>query len=356
MKKLSLKYLHHRKRGKAHEWRYRRKVGGKYHEVTLTEVHGLNSDDHEKEIRTAWAYAHSAFEETRKGEKPVRKGTLAWLINDYKKNSSHWREGLSAGSKKSHSSIYDRITKKVGDKQFSLFTHEWFQLALNRKGERNGWFGAINDRKALSNVFKYAVRCGYLKENPLDGVQLMKPKTASLNERTAKAEDISKYRSHWPLGTKERLILELAIGTGAARTDLSRLGASNLIATNEWETGYVIHYRRQKSKETAFIPLSYELKDLLSDIWAQDVFILTEFGKPFTPAGLGNKFAEAAKAAGAKLTIHSLRHRFATNIANDGGHSYTIAARMGHSKPTQSAHYTKDYDRKTSALGVTKGL
>lgn len=71
------------------------------------------------------------------------------------------------------------------------------------------------------------------------------------------------------------LIFDLGLYTGAARSDLAKLGRKNI-------TGDLLIYERQKSKVKARVPLTAELRaviDRTPDIAPS--FILTEQGKPF---------------------------------------------------------------------------
>lgn len=44
----------------------------------------------------------------------------------------------------------------------------------------------------------------------------------------ADAEDIAAFQKRWPVATRERLIFEMGLYTGAARTDLAKLGRKNI--------------------------------------------------------------------------------------------------------------------------------
>ena len=52
-------------------------------------------------------------------------------------------------------------------------------------------------------------------------------------------------------------------------------------------------------------------------------FLLTEYGKPFTPAGLGNAFRGYGNAAGLpdRCGMHGLRKAGACELAENGGTS-----------------------------------
>ena len=44
----------------------------------------------------------------------------------------------------------------------------------------------------------------------------------------ADAEDIAAFQKRWPIDTRERLIFDLGLYTGAERSDLAKLGRKNI--------------------------------------------------------------------------------------------------------------------------------
>ena len=98
--------------------------------------------------------------------------------------------------------------------------------------------GAVNEYKALKPVFEHLRRLGFIRKNPLVGIELDKPKIQGFP--VADAEDIAAFQERWPVGTRERLIFDLGLYTGAARTDLAKLGRKNI-------KGDLLVYERQKS-------------------------------------------------------------------------------------------------------------
>ena len=66
-------------------------------------------------------------------------------------------------------------------------------------------------------------------------------------------------------------------------------------------------------------------------------------GKPMTTRQLSRLFHEAAEAAGIKkaVTLHALRHSFATHLLERGTDIRIIQALLGHAKLETTARYTR---------------
>ena len=69
----------------------------------------------------------------------------------------------------------------------------------------------------------------------------------------------------------------------------------------------------------------------------------TQSGKPLSTRQLNRLFHEAADAAGIKkgVTLHALRHSFATHLLERGTDIRIIQALLGHDKLDTTARYTR---------------
>src|SRR5215471_3341101 len=63
-----------------------------------------------------------------------------------------------------------------------------------------------------------------LEVNPTIGVKLLKGKNDKDGFHTWTNEEITCFEKRWPIGTRERLALDLLLYTGLARGDVVRLG------------------------------------------------------------------------------------------------------------------------------------
>jgi integrase len=75
-------------------------------------------------------------------------------------------------------------------------------------------------------------------------------------------------------------------------------------------------------------------------------FLATEFGKPFSVAGFGNRFRQWCNEAGLEnCSAHGLRKAAATRLAEAGATTQQIMAVTGHKSIGQVEVYTRDANR-----------
>lgn len=293
-------------------------------------VHGLHPT-HQK-VLAAWAAEHARWQEMPPDTETPEAGTFAWGLDLYITGSDKWA-GYSEGTRDSRLAIFKRYREEQGARPLKAITGDAIEAGLYAKGG----FGAVNEYKALKPLFEHLFRLKVIPKNPLVGIQVDKPKTDGFP--VADADDIAAFQECWPVGTRERLIFDLGLYTGAARVDLAKLGRKNI-------SGDLLVYERQKSKVTARVPLTTELSSVIErtpDI--APAFILTSRGKPFKAASLGNEFGEAARKAGIVSRLHGLRRAFCIYWAENNATTHQIAAMAGHISLSEVERYTRAADR-----------
>ena len=94
--------------------------------------------------------------------------------------------------------------------------------------------------------------------------------------------------------------------------------------------------------------------DLLATIAATPskhlTFLITDYGKPFTPAGFGNAMRDWCDQANLHhCSAHGLRKACATVLAEAGATTHEIAAVTGHQSLEEIERYTRAAERKRLA-------
>lgn len=294
------------------------------------DVHGLHPTD--PKVLAAWAAEHHRWQDMPPNSETPAAGTFAWALDLYTSGNRTWA-GYATGTQKARNAIFKRYRNSQGARPVKTITSEAIEQALYAKGGH----GAVNEYKALKPVFEHLRRLGFITKNPMTGIELDKPKVKGFP--VADAEDIAAFQKRWQVGTRERLIFDLALYTGAARVDLAKLDRKNI-------KGNLLTYQRQKSKVTASVPLTPELRSVIDrtpDIAPS--FILSKKGKPFAAASLGNAFRDAAIEAKVGFRLHGLRKAFCIYWAENDATTHQIAAMAGHMSLSEVERYTRAADR-----------
>jgi integrase len=235
------------------------------------------------------------------------------------------------------------------------FEHiEAILLARSRKrvvGTRTvgGKFAAQSLRKQLRRLFAYAKRLEWIPSNPVDDAGKIKgDKTGG--HHTWTEDEIRQYQARHPLGTRARLALEIMLWTGQRRGDARLFGPAQL-------KGGKIHYRQGKTGKDLWLPAAPQLLEAISAMQRVGLktFLVTEFGQPFSAAGIGNKMREWCDEAGLpQCTAHGLRKAIARRMAEGGATQQGIKAVAGWSGDAEVAIYTAAVDQERLA-DVTLG-
>jgi integrase len=108
-----------------------------------------------------------------------------------------------------------------------------------------------------------------------------------------------------------------------------------------------ISVRQQKTGAALEIPIHQDLQRVFDATPSEHLtFLVTEFGKPFTPAGFGNWFRERCDEAGLKrCSAHGLRKAACRRLAEAGCTAHQIAAISGHASLREVERYTKAADQ-----------
>jgi site-specific recombinase XerD len=153
---------------------------------------------------------------------------------------------------------------------------------------------------------------------------------------------------------KARAMLTLAYGCGLRAGEVVRLRAGNIDSEQR-----IIRIVQSKGRKDRHVMLPAEVLDLLRQWWKvrpsrHDAGVAPEqrwlfpgrndrLGLPVTTRQFGRLFKEAAKAAGLRktLSLHTLRHSFATHLLERGTDIRLIQALLGHDKLETTARYTR---------------
>ena len=163
--------------------------------------------------------------------------------------------------------------------------------------------------------------------------------------------DLEQYRAKWPVGTQQRLALEVLQWTGARMSDAVTF--NDAMIKDGW-----LHYRQQKTGGLVRIPITAPApiwsgpegqKHLQAALAVKPgaLWMPTEFGKQRSGKAASAWFAEAAREAGVMgKSAHGLRKYRLTTMAERKATTHQMAAWCGHKSLKEVADYSAEADRK----------
>ena len=204
--------------------------------------------------------------------------------------------------------------------------------------------------KALRQVFKWAVEADHLDSNPAKEVPYIQ--TGSLGFHSWTIEEVQQYEAHHLIGTRARLALALLLYTTQRRSDVVRLG--HKMANNGWLkfTQTKNARRRPISLEIPILPELQRIINATTPL-GKDTYLVTAFGKPFSVAGIGNRFRKWCDEAGLPhCSAHGLRKAGSARLAELGASDREIMAITGHQTAKEVDRYTKGARQKKLAASA----
>jgi integrase len=261
-------------------------------------------------------------------------GSLKWLCESYY-SSAEFKQ-LDARTARIRRAILDEVCRQYGENPARLMEVRHARSIRDARADRPEAANAV--LKALRQVFAYGVVSELLDRNPARDVPYIK--SGSQGFHSWSLDEVRKFESRHPIGTKARLALALLLYTGQRRSDVIKFGRQHV--RNAW-ISFTQHKNRNRKPITLSIPVIPVLQSIIDASPCGDLtFLVTEFGRPFSPAGFGNKFRAWCNEAGLpKCSAHGLRKTTASRLAELGATEHEIMAITGHQTSKEVSRYTR---------------
>lgn len=273
-------------------------------------------------------------------------GTVAWLIARYRETAV-WQQELSAATRRQRDNIFLHVIAKAGDLPASAITREKVIEGRDTRAQKTP-AQARNFLDALRGLFRWAVDAGLVRSDPTASVKNPKRKQGA-GFAPWTEEDVVAYERRWPLGTRQRVWLDVLLYTGLRRGDAVLLGRQHV-------RDGVASLQTEKSQGTVTVNLpilAVLARTLAAGPCGDLAFICGAHGKE----SFGNEFSAACRAAGLKRkSAHGVRKIAATRAANAGATVAELEAIFGWRGGAMASLYTREADRRRLALSAMHKL
>lgn len=257
---------------------------------------------------------------------------------------------LAPSTQKLYRGIVERFCEHHGDKPVRMMQRRHVQSILAERAETPT--AANNLRKRLIQLLDFAIAQDWRLGNL---AKATKPyRISGEGFHTWDETEIAKFFSVHRAGTLPHLAVTLMLYTGAARSDVVRLGPDSLRNDR-------IRYRRLKTERSGGVvislPIHPDLRQVIATLPNDRTYLATRDGRQRSPEGLGNLMRTWKTEAGIPhCASHGLRKACARRLAEAGATAHQISAVTGHKTLAQVQRYTEAVDREDLADAAIGGL
>ncbi len=299
--------------------------------------------DEKGSVTVAFAEEYHRVMAGDRGDKPlpiqrIEPGTVRWLVENYYRSKLFQTYSLATQNDKK--CVLNRYCEIVGDLPFKKMRKSDIEASQMKRRSTPG--AADKLVKYLKALFNWAIKQEIASFNPATGVTKI---NKSDGFHGWSETELERYRSFHPIGTTARLAMELMLNLGVRRSDLVKLGWRNLVGDR---VEFVPQKGAGKYAQFLSLPVTDELKGALDAITHDKAtFLITEYGKPFTSNGFGNRMRQwCDEACLPECSSHGLRKASATILAEAGATEHQLMAIFGWSDSKMAQHYTKSAQSK----------
>lgn len=235
----------------------------------------------------------------------------------------------------------DSLLEEHGNKPIALLEPKHIRKLRNDRAEKPGAANSLV--KALKSLFAWGIEEFDLTRNPARDVKALKYGREGYHSWTL--EEIEKFKARHPLGSKPRLAMALMLYTTGRREDAVRLGQKHMQAGR---LRFVQAKNEHRKPITVDIPVHPDLAAAIKamPLVGSETFLVTDYGKPFTPGGFGHRFRNWCNQAGLRhCSAHGLRKAMATRLAEHGATAHEIMSITGHQTLEEVERYTRAAER-----------
>jgi integrase len=296
-----------------------------------------------------WAAEYHAAMTGQEVPAPVNKaasGSLRWLWDRYRETSA-WAK-YTPPTRKQRENIMRHVLDdnggKAGATPFLAISRTHIVSGRDRRKDTPNQARHFLD--TMHGMFAWALDAGHVKVDPTAGVKPPQRKKGG-GFKPWSEDEVQQFERKYPLGTRQRVWLDVYLYTGLRRGDAARVGRQHMQRTQH---GEVLKLATEKSQGevTVEIPILPVLRATLDAGPVGDLtFCVGARGKPFTAKeSLGNAFSDDARKAGIiGKSPHGLRKVAAMRCAYNGANVAQMNAIFGWRGAKMAMHYIEAAER-----------
>ena len=164
--------------------------------------------------------------------------------------------------------------------------------------------------------------------------------------------EVQQYERRWPIGTRQRVWLDVLLYSGLRRGDAVRYGRQHIR-----DNVGTIQVQKSGGTVTVSLPILPVLAATLKAGPCGDLtFIVGARGRPLTKESFGNEFRDACREAGVPGSAHGLRKLGATRAADNGATESELEAIFGWTGGHMASLYTRSANRRRLSLAAMHKL
>ena len=283
-------------------------------------------------------------------------GTVGWVAGRYY-TSAAFLGGKNPATARTARLILEKFVAEVAHDLITNFRFDHIEALLLRAAKKRqnetgrmigGPSAANNLRGELKPFFDYAIKLlGLQRPNPVDQAASISVPKGGFHTWTE--DEIQQYRKHHKLGTKARLALEIFLWTALRRGDASTFGRKHL---KDGKIEVTPSKTKDSTGRVLWLPAAPQLIEAIEamPVTGTETFLVTDYGLPFTRAGLGQRMRKWCNDAGLPhCSAHGLRKAAARRAAENGASNQELKAVGGWTTDRQVAVYTAAVEQKRMA-------
>jgi site-specific recombinase XerD len=163
----------------------------------------------------------STPQSSQKGAPAVE--TLAWLVERYR-DSSEWTK-LSVATRRQREHFLKQAIETAGNKPVGAITTTAIKAGIERRSKTPAQ--ARHFLEVMRGLFRWAQDAQLVRVDPTATVKNPK-RSRNAGYRPWTEEDVAAYERRWPIGTRQRVWLDVLLYTGLRRGDAVSFGRQHI--------------------------------------------------------------------------------------------------------------------------------